>query len=285
MELNMGNDSRAEQTRVGGALKHINFHIGAPRIASRIIQSLSKVKAVSETAYLQFLTPKAYKEHLRAHVNASSDMLQLAAGDRDAEEAFYRRLTRSELLVASQPAMMGHPRDVFREGLILPGAEERVARLSQLFTDQRLDLHLAITNQADYIRILQGDIDMEDVVQSLHDGTPSWHELIERLRRACPERRILVWDFEEPARIALPFAMTMLSVDEALIGEMREPIAEAIRVTALMPRILQRNVVPEDFLEELDAQYEDDLTAIEAMENMVLIRSNLIPEDLHLTID
>ena len=282
---NLRNEGGASQANRGDALKHVNFHIGTPRIASRVIQNLSKMKSVSGTGYLQFLSPKAYKDHLRAHVNGSEDMVQMAAQNAEAEAAFFRRLTRSELLVASQPAMMGHPRDVFRQGLILPGAEDRVSRLSTLFAGQALDLHLTITNQADYIRMLQGDIAMEPLVEGLHDATPSWHELVLRLRKACPERRILVWDFEEPARIALPFAMTMLSFDEALMEELREPVAEAIRVTALLPKILQRTVVPEEFLEELDAQYDDDLTAIEGIDNVVLIRSNLIPDDLQLQID
>lgn len=242
------------------------------------------MQLVRSAPHVEMLGQKDYKKYFRHLVNGSNDILTLATQDGRAQASFIGQLRGAELLVASQPGLMGHPRDVFKEGLILPDAEQRVARLSQIFHDKDLDLHLAITHQADYLRALQGDIALTKVLGGFQDGVPSWYEFATRLRRACPDRRLLVWDFEAPDKIALAFAMTMLSVDEALLPELKDPVSEALRVRALLPRIMDPNAVPEAMMAQLDAQYEEDLNGLDQLENTVLIRSNLIPEDLWLTI-
>jgi hypothetical protein len=265
-------------------LRHINFHIGAPRIAPRIVQALSKAKSVRNAPFLEILRPKDYKNYLRHLVNGSNDILTLATQNGRAQATFLERLSQRELLVASQSAMMAHPRDVYKDGVILPGAEARVARLSHIFAETEMDLHLTITHPADYLRALQGDVEPAKLLDAFSAAVPSWHEFAIRLRDACPNRRLLVWDFEAPDRIALAFAMTMVSFDEEMSGSLRAPVAEAIRVSTLMPKILDRNLVPEGLLVQLDARYEEDLTALDNMENTVLIRSDLIPEELRLAV-
>lgn len=264
-------------------LRHINFHIGAPRIASRIVQTLGKMQPTLGTPHVEMLSQKDYKNYFRHLVNGSNDILTLATQDGRAQAAFLGQLRGAELLVASQPGLMGHPRDVFRDGLILPGAEDRVARLSQIFIDTDLDLHLAITHPADYLRALQGDISLTKVMGGFHGSVPSWLEFATRLRRACPNRRLLVWDFEAPDKVALAFAMTMLSVDETHLTGLKAPVAEALQVSTLLPMIMDQQAVPNDLMAQLDARYEEDLNALDQLDNTVLIRSNLIPEDLWLT--
>lgn len=242
------------------------------------------MEAVFSPPHVEMLNQKDYKKYFRHLVNGSNDILNLATQDGRAQAAFLGNLRGADLLVASQPGLMGHPRDVFRDGMILPGAEDRVARLSQIFVDTDLDLHLAITHPADYLRALQGDIALTKVMDGFHNTVPSWLEFAVRLHKACPNRRLLVWDFEAPDKIALAFAMTMLSVDETHLSDLKAPVAEALRVSTLLPMIMDQQAVPNDLMARLDAQYEEDLNALDRLDNTVLIRSNLIPEDMWLTI-
>lgn len=195
-------------------------------------------------------------------------------------EKFWQQLKNFEVLAASQHAMMGHPKVVFKDGAILPHAESRIERLSVLFEATTLDLHLTIMNQFHYLSRLP--LEYHNTSQSQQDDTvPSWFELVLRIRKACPTRRILVWDFMQPERVALPFSMTVLNVDEDLSDHVRKPVSEAIAHSKLLSKVFRNDHLSDEAGQVLDAQYETDLQNIEGMENVVLVRSEKVPKDLH----
>lgn len=265
-------------------MRRINFHIGAPRVAAGVIQSLSALKAVQSAEYLEVLTPEEYREHFGHVVTASDEVPDLTSLGVLDEDPFWVRLDACQLMAASQPTIMGRPKMVFRDGLILPQTERWIHRLSQIFAGTQLDLHLTITNQVDYIRLLQKDVDPSDILGQFDDRAPSWYELVVRIKRTCPQHRLLVWDFTDPAKVALPFAMEMIGFDEKSADLLMQHVNEAIRVDVLLSKILKRDVVHQDIQDVLDAQYDKDLQNIGALEDTILIQPGQIPQDLHIKV-
>lgn len=265
-------------------IQRINFHIGAPRVAMGILQSVARLKQVKSAPYLELMKPEEYRTHFRHAINASGDVCDLMAQEAVGEDPFWVRINGCQLLSASQPGMMTDPKRAFKNGQIMPQAERRIKRLSRVFEDARLDLHLTIVNQVDYIRLLQKDVDPGKIVDEFDDRAPSWYELAARIKAACPERRLLVWDFTDPARMALPFAMEMIGFDEGSTDLLTPPVNEAIRVGVLLSKILQRDMVNTEMQAILDAQYQKDLQNIDTLENTVLIRADQVPEALHVTV-
>ena len=262
-------------------LPHINFHIGAPRIAPDIIRVAAHLREVGASGHCRLLTTNEFQRHIRPVVNGSRSISGLNSKDLAENERFWDGLRQCEVLAASHHAMMGHPKVVFKADTILPKAEDRIERLSAIFQATSLDLHLTIMNQLYYLSRLPTDyLTREDTI-GLNDHVPSWFDLLARIRRACPRRRILVWDFMKPENVALPFAMTILNVDESLADRMRKPVSEAITHTKVISKIFQKSFISESVSEVLHAQYHEDLHNIESMENVVLIRGEKVPADLH----
>ncbi|MGD9294290.1 MAG: hypothetical protein PVI41_05345 [Roseobacter sp.] len=261
-------------------LPHINFHIGAPRIASDIVHTAGKIKELRTATHCRILTSKEFQKHIRPTVNGTLDVSTLVGADTD-EEGFWKNLRECEVLAASQHAMMGHPNVVFKAGTILPNAERRIERLSGLFEATSLDLHLTIMNQLAYLSRLPTKYLTQEDTRGLNEAIPSWFDLVARIQQVCPSRRILIWDFDTPEKVALPFVMTVLNVDEALADVMRKPVSESITHNKLISKVFHKNILSEDVSMILDTQYEKDLENIQTMGNVVLIRGEKVPADLH----
>ncbi len=261
-------------------LPHVNFHIGAPRIASDIVHVAGKTRDLRHASHCRILTSKEFQKHIRPTVNGTLDVSALVDTDPE-EENFWKSVRECEVLAASQHAMMGHPNVVFKAGTILPKAEHRIERLSALFETTSLDLHLTIMNQLAYLSRLPTNYLTQEDTGGLNDTIPSWFELVGRIRRVCPSRRILVWDFMMPETVALPFVMTVLNVDEALADAIRKPVSASIAHNNLISKVFQKSILSEDVSDILHSQYEKDLDNIETMENVVLIRGEKVPADLH----
>ena len=260
----------------------VNFHIGAPGVASEIMKDLAKNEAVRKDSHTRILRAEEYRQFLRPKVNASKDITDLIAEEVTEQDRFWKRLSKYQVLAASQHAMLGHPKDVIRKGVILPDAAGRVERLCELFKGHRLDLHVTITRQSNYISGMPPDQLTSEDLEAPTGGVLSWLEFVSRIRAVSPDNQVLVWDFSDPGKVALPFAMAMLHFEEALVSKLKTSVKKSIEYRAVFEKIFDAYVPNDDICNLLDAQFEADLKGIEALPNTVVIRPSAVPKEFHI---
>ncbi|MEP1611197.1 MAG: hypothetical protein ABJL72_04665 [Roseobacter sp.] len=263
---------------------HVNFHIGAPRIAANVLKVVSGFKKRGKNNSFLILKGGEYRQHLRSFVNGSYEQDGYFGAHETGEEDHWQRWKSFEVLAGSQHAMMGRPKDVFQLHAILPEAEQRIARLSNFFSNCTLDLHLAITDQGTYLQSIPSDYLTQLQSQTQACSVPSWAELVARISQSCPNRTLYVWDFSRPAFVALPFAVAMVNGSEDLTDELRKPIAEALVENARAPEDVSPSALDQDMFDVFREQYEYDLDSIDSIESTVLIRSSNIPEELQVAV-
>ena len=259
----------------------INFHVGAPRIAEDLIREAATEPTVTADEQLRVLRPWEYKKHLRSLVNDGMLGIEPLGADSDQSAKLCAHLAGFQTVVVSEHAMTAHPKQVLKQGVILPNAEQRLARLSMLLSDFDMDLHLAITDQAQYlsqlpVRNAAARADRFD----LSERVPSWFELVSRIRNACLRNRIVVWDFSDPKSVALPFVMTMLNLEEQELETMRASVSDYVRRKSVLAELFPSAHLGSDAAELLLQTYKQDLDNLEALENTVVIRASKMPATL-----
>jgi hypothetical protein len=123
---------------------------------------------------------------------------------------------------------------------------------------------------------------VEDRLTAIRNARFSWSELVFRIRRGAPERNLVVWDFDRPNAIALPFVEAMLGLKAI---DIKQQVLEAIS-----NETTPVGSGPIDYSDDtlaravarLDAAYERDLDEIERMEGVTLVRHEAISPDRHL---
>lgn len=256
----------------------INFHIGVPRVGADLLQAVSTAVKSHRNSSLYILPQHSYRNSLRAIVNGKE--LQ-APGDTETLRKASKLITslaKYRTVAASQHALLGTPAELVASRKKLPRVASRVSALSRLFEAYPLSLHLSITSQSEYVsELIEGEPS-----HLSEDAIPTWAELVRLLRDAVPSRRLVVWDFERPAQIALAFLISLLETDDPTL------IQELQRIVLEQPRLLEvAHVGPVfdglgELIGKLDARYETDLESISMMEGVSLIRSDTIPEELHI---
>lgn len=257
-------------------MTHVNFHIGAPRVAADLIKDTAKVKSVRSAKHLRVLKSTEYQAYFRGTVNASKRGIDLLNAADPATDTFWTELRGTQVLVASQHAMLGHPDKAFDDSQILPQSEKRVERLSNMLSGSTLDLHLTISNQRDYLSALPAE-----AVRNINtfSRAPSWYELAARIEAVCPDRRLIVWDFTKPEKVALPFVLAMFNLDDGEIDKLKKPVRTSIAHSRLLSKVFQTKMLDAPLQAMLGEQFQQDLNAIDAMRNTVLIRSDTVPKE------
>jgi hypothetical protein len=259
---------------------HVNFHVGAPRIADRLIEKTAATQAIRSDKDIRVLKKAEYQQYFRSLINGSGDASDLLQNETEERHAFCQELTAYTTVVASQHAMMGHPKQALKQSQILPEAEKRIERMCRLFPASTVDLHLAINDQKEYLlQTLSSDVARLNTEQDL----PSWFDLALRIRDVCPDRRLIIWDFSNPNAISVPFVMTMFALDEGKMDQVKKPIYDDLSLKETLSKVVQKAHVSEELSAALDAQYDDDLARLEALVDTVVIRSRDVPEEFWLT--
>jgi hypothetical protein len=259
----------------------LNVHLGAPGIVPNLLVSLAACDPVRSAEDLYFVPATDYQALFQGIVNAKA-----GTGPPDQETLrgiteFLHLASAVETVAFSLPTFFGYPTDALRPRKSFPLAESRVGRLSGLMGSSEMTFHLVIASQVDYILRMRR-ISAADRLDAIRDARFSWSELVFRLRRGAPERRVVVWDFDHPKAIALPFVETMLGIEaDRLVGEVLKAISHEATPLGSGPidysdEILARSVA------RLDARYEQDLDELENMEGVILVRHEAITPDLHL---
>ncbi|WP_281966800.1 hypothetical protein [Roseovarius nanhaiticus] len=258
----------------------VNFHIGAPRLASDVIHALARTKLLRGDIGHKTIAKTEFQKHLRGIINSGSksDLSQHTLPD--TVSTYLADLQDYSVVVGSQHAMLGHPKEVLSAGLLPPYAVARSAQLCKLLADFDLNLHLVITNQLDYLTGLSADFQKPFVPTDFVSGVPSWTELVHKIQAACPNHQLIVWDFERPESVLLPFALAMFNIFETDIQQLNAAIVRSLASKEFAPDPATTEAMPEHLIEEFDDQYERDLLQIETIENTILFRSDSLPQDM-----
>jgi hypothetical protein len=259
----------------------LNVHLGAPGVVPDLLATLAACEPVRSAEDLYFVSSTEYRELFQGLVNARA-----RSGPPDSEtlrgiRELVHLASGHETVAISQPNFFGYPTDALRSRKSFPLAEARVGRLSGLVSSCEMTFHLVITSQIDYILKMRR-MSAADRLSAIRDAAFSWSELVFRIRRGAPERRVVVWDFDLPKATAIPFVETMLGI-------------EASGITQHVLKAISRELTPAgsgpiDYADaslaravaRLDTMYEQDLDDLERMEGVTLVRHEMIPRDLHL---
>ncbi len=259
-------------------LRHVNLHVGAPEIVPKLVKDVAEMKAVRNDASTRFLTPREFRSHLQQFVRSAPSEFTFDGHPIATDDGTDDYLTGHEVLAISQHAMAGHPHAVLKRGYILPDAELRIARLCGAFRGVPLDLHLTATDLDHYTLLLPNGL-AGSATNEDPNHIPSWFELAMRIRTVCRHNRLFVWDFSCPERVALPFAMTVLNMDESLKNKTKGHVQRSLVHSEVLFRVFKKTVFGDEYRESLRGQYAQDLNLISELENTLVIRADAMPKE------
>jgi len=188
-----------------------NLHIGLPGIFPDLFQSIENMSFSEQTSWI--VPADSWKTQLRSAVNGKvkmSDFFQFGLNEiveKISNEADCGTVT------ASQHAMLGSQTDCFQKDRILAQAARRIKRVSTIFKTVPTTFHITLVSQSDYLQATTNSIDDAYEIFATKN-IPSWTDLISCIRAAAPKQQIIVWDFQEPDKVALMFLAYMLNVQD-----------------------------------------------------------------------
>lgn len=257
-----------------------NLHVGLPRIFPELLQTVAKTKLIERRSEIRILQTSVYQKRLRGLVNLREKKESTDSDPNPSIEAFISRLARYKTVAMSQHALLGPPEDIVHRGKLLPKAEGRLLRLSNIFANYPITIHIAITSQRDYLS-KRVESSVSEKAFALEDGVPSWTDLVVRLKTVVPGSQIVVWDVHKPRLTVLAFLGAMLNVvDGALLGKLRT-LAESHPEVIEVPTA--KYVIPSHLINQLDHQFETDLLMIARMPGVTLMRSEDIADEMRLS--
>jgi len=259
----------------------LNFHLGVPGLMAELFHSLAVCEPIQSADDLHLVPSAEYRALFPEVVNGRAGTTPASPETLKRIEEFAQRASAIDTVAISQHSVFGVPADVLRPRKSFPLAESRVERLSGLVGPCEMTFHLAINSQIDYILRMRR-MPEADRLMAIREAKFSWSELVFRIRRGAPDRNLVVWDFDHPKAIALPFVETMLGIEA---HDLKQQILKAI-----LPETKPIGSGPIDYSDpglasavaRLDERYELDLDDIDKMDGVRLVRHDAIPPDLHL---
>lgn len=259
----------------------LNFHLGVPGLAPNLFKSLAECDLIRAAKNVHIVESTEYQMLFFDAVNSRAEIaLQSDETIRRIAELAEVASTLKTVAV-SKPNFFGRSADALRPRKSFPLAEARVGRLSELLGTCETTFHLTIASQVDYI-LRMHRVSKGDRLMAIRDTQLSWSELVFRIQRSAPERHLVVWDFDHPQAVALPFVDEMLG---SAAHDIKQQILSAIQLEAIPNGSGQVDYSDTNFetaAARLDERYDRDLDDIEKMDGVTLVRYEEIPPDLHL---
>ncbi|MFV0490397.1 MAG: hypothetical protein ACK5M4_01080 [Pseudorhodobacter sp.] len=258
-----------------------NLHIGIPGIIPDLLHSIAQTGILKADNAPQVLPRKLWQEQFRSLVNARRTTAAFNVTDRRSAEVTIGELSARGPVAASQHALLGLPEDCFFKNKVLPYTEARIGQISEIFAAVPLTFHLTIRSQFDYLRLAMNRRP-EDRALTEPRIIPSWAQLVHRIKASAPDSQVVVWDFEQPEKVALAFLICLLDTRD---GRLIETLAEYLGMTLKRPEMPLNNheipgIAPE-LADRLDVQYELDLKALDQIDGVSLILPENVPEEFH----
>lgn len=250
-----------------------NIHIGLPGLYADILYKHTPSSTDLEASSSKLLAHDDYEGIFRELVNRRGKASVLEADQVYQAHRFVQELAQYRNVAISQPGVFGVQAQVFNPSRVLPFAERRIRRLSDMFDEYALSFHLVITNPIDYIWS-RGRLSRAQKEEIILRKNISWADFVKRISNAVPNRQIFVWDFERPQEVAPLFIADLLGTPlRTISGSMTDSDA-GIAALQSADILDEANAALTAATEYLDNQYESDLAEIDRLEGITLVRSD-----------
>jgi hypothetical protein len=189
----------------------------------RLIKCALKNTEAFRTMGVSVPRPSRYRRLLRDTLHAMSETAPAADARAVLLDAILDDDT-PERVILSNDNFFSVPKRAVGKGVFYPGAEQKLARLSQLFPQDQIGLCFAMRNPATFLPAVLALAPDTDLASFLDDGQPQdlrWSELLIRIRAAAPQVAITVWCNEDTPLIwaHLIREMAGLEHDTKIAGE------------------------------------------------------------------
>ncbi|TLP69362.1 hypothetical protein FEE96_03510 [Parasedimentitalea maritima] len=254
----------------------IHFHVGPARITDGILNDrsiASIVKKANPSSYL--VTNKEFKNSLRSSINAVSELDFRQSLHDPKTIGLLQRFENFQEIIFSQQAILGHPKSILNDSKILPGAEEKIGKITSIFAEHELTFHFTIANQYNYFRTLLDELGALELKKKISFQIPSWYEFFCRLLPHCDGANIVIWDFTLPNTLALPFVQSVLGlapdqIPKDLQTKILENSCEHLKVSSIADRAVP--IFTEEEGKLLSEMYRNDIINISNHPELTLIR-------------
>lgn len=259
-----------------------NLHVGLPGIAAEVMQHPQLGIILGKKFGSRVVQPEVWRANFRTAVNNGEGDSRSTRLTWELAKDTVKELSDIKATAISQPAMLGRSGDCFIRHKPLPNTFDRISHVSSIFGKSPLTIHLTVASQFDYLKMAM------ERSQKVHPFTvpkivPSWSELVLRIKDAAPDRKIVVWDFEQPRKTIVAFVVNMLDlVDEEAVGRIYKWISSSKFWDDFSQFKPDMSAISAEMAEELDAQYDADLKDIQSMPDVYLLGASRIPEEFHI---
>lgn len=259
-----------------------NFHIGLPGIASELLNSVYDEGFLTGVNGHYIMPKKLWKERFRSLVNVSPRKTICDTGAWLETAAIVSDLSKYESVAISRHSFLGKPEDCFSELGALPKTTARISRISDVFSSIPLTFHLTISPQFEYLYSVTRNSTEIDSAPT-NGMVPSWADLVHRIKASAPHRRILVWDFEQPEKVALPFLISLIGIENSyFVDKLREHLGGSLKYCMDSDSEPENLNIHSRFSNQLDLQYDVDFNLMEQIEGVSVLRPSDILDNFYL---
>lgn len=288
----------------------IVLHLGAHCTdEGKLAQTLARNRADFLASRVSVPPPANYRTLLREAIHALDDgppseeasdvLIDTILEEDDADR-----------VILSNDNFFGVPHMSLGNGQFYPLAEQRLADMRQLFPDDAIELFLAVRDPGTFIPAIHAiskGMSLEQVMNGTDPGTLRWSDMVRRMREIAPDMPITIWCNEDSPLIYGEIVRAMAGLAEGqkikgafdLLSEimsregmqrfrayfaanptMSEPQKRKAMLVFLdkyaIDDALEEDIPlppwPEEVFEYLTDAYEEDLSAIQAMEGVTVLR-------------
>lgn len=268
----------------------------------RLVKCLLKNSGLLSQRNVAVPGPSRYRTLIRDTL-AAMDEGPLAPDARDLILDAIIEGDQPERLLLSNDNFFGVPKVAVAKGKLYPGAETRLRKFCDLFAGDQVHLYLGLRNPATFLPALHDqspDMPFDTFLAGSDPMTLHWSHLLGRIRKTLPDLPITVWynedtpllwpeilrdimDLPEGEKISGGFDLlaeimtadgmqrfrAYLKSHPVMSDEQKRRVISAFLDKFARPDVIEQEIdVPgwtEATVDRLSAQYEQDMTQIEAL--------------------
>jgi hypothetical protein len=207
------------------------YHLGAHATdEDRLIRCLLRNRAPLVAAGVAVPPPGRYRRMMREAIAG----LKGAPADRDMQATLLEAMMdddKAQRLILSEPDFICIPQRVVSDAGFYGMAGRKVASLSNVFPEAEPEFHIALANPATFLPALIGMIKggtYATVIGDTDARSLRWLPVIQSMRAALPEARLVVWCNEDTPLIWPEVLRGIADVDEGRAFEGELDLIESI---------------------------------------------------------
>jgi len=259
----------------------INLHVGIPHLLPNLIHDIQKRAIVNSRKTATVISRDEWKSLFRPALSERRRKILEIASMPALQGAYTGSDSRN--ITISQHTFLGKGISFFAPKHSIIGYERKIEKLVGLFEGRRINIHILIKDQHEYLRGLTGE-ELNHFLQSDWVSIPSWSDLVQRIRISAPNSKLIVWDCEEENKIAFAFATWMLELKrDAEMNNVYNFVREYMQKISATRGQMELNLPPR-VSESLDLQYFLDCEEISKMEGVSFVKKERVPKALQVSI-